>query len=242
MCPPPPPAPAPTPPPASRVEPVGLGATKRDRWAPGCAENRPNPVRGMGLDGVCVSVSVCVCVCCAAPRVFPRSWDHPRAGVGAARRLSLACLSPVRSRVDLSCSGLPAPFDVSPAQEYIGRILALCAVSNLRQQRQRRSVGRWWWRRRLFGLAGWPAVWPRRVATHHRRLGLVPASWLGFPTLRWRRSSAADRDVRIFDGWHVVRPPSCLWLCAPIQCDLGDYEFFQDHVVLEARWQALVSW
>lgn len=196
----------------------------------------------MGLDGVCVSVSVCVC--CAAPRVFPRSWDHPRAGVGAARRLSLACLSPVRSRVDpiylvLACR----PRSMYLLPRSTSGASSPCAVSDLRQQRQRRSVGRrWWWRRRLFGLAGWPAVWPRRVATHHRRLGLVPASWLGLPTLKWRRSSAAERDVRIFDGWHVVRPPSCLWLCAPIQCDLGDYEFFQDHVVLEARWQALVSW
>lgn len=24
--------------------PVGLGATRQDRWAPGCAESRPNPV------------------------------------------------------------------------------------------------------------------------------------------------------------------------------------------------------
>lgn len=38
------------PPAFSRVDPVGLGATRltrQDRWAPGCAENRPNPVRGM---------------------------------------------------------------------------------------------------------------------------------------------------------------------------------------------------
>lgn len=185
---------------------------------------------------------VCKCVCVARPLVCSlalgaireRAWALRGGCLWLVFRLSdlvwiylvLACRPRSMYLPPRSTSGASSP----------------CAVSNLRQQRQRRSVGRCWWRRRLFGLAGWPAVWPRRVATHHRRLGLVPASWLGFPTLRWRRSSAADRDVRIFDGWHVVRPPSCLWLCAPIQCDLGDYEFFQDHVVLEARWQALVSW
>lgn len=94
MCPPPPPAPAPTPPPASRVEPVGLGATRRDRWAPGCAENRPNPVRGMGLDGVCVSVSVCVCVL-RGPSCVPSLLGPSESGRGrcaaAVFGLSFAC-------------------------------------------------------------------------------------------------------------------------------------------------------
>lgn len=131
------------------VDPIGLGATRQDRWASGCAENRPNPVRGM--------------VVVARPFVCSMALSNHWSKVSAAKggyHLVSSRLGHVMSCHIMSCLCLSDlvwiylfwPFwvlDVSRAQEYMAQIC-------LPYPSAYTSYGsQWWWRRRLFGLAGW---------------------------------------------------------------------------------------
>ena len=117
--------------------------------------------------------------------------------------------------------------DVPPAREYIAQpvCLSTCLPTCLRHASYGTDGGGGG---DCLGRLG--GVWPT-----HRLFGCgscVVAFSSILPMSRWRRSSAAETDVRFSTGDTVVRPSSCLGFCAPIQCDLEDYENFQDLVVL----------
>lgn len=175
----------------------------------------------------------CVGVCLARPApscVFPRSWDHP-SGWRQAQRKRLAdrvVLSlPVRSRVDLFCL---IWFCWARCTSSAGVHCPTCLPIYLSTHLPRHaSYG-------TDGGGGGDCLGRLGGVGPTDRLFGCGSCFVAFfsilPMSRWRRSSAAETDVRFSTGDTVVRPSSCLGHCAPIQCDLRNYENFQDLVVL----------
>lgn len=132
-----------------------------------------------------------VCVSCAAPRVFPRFWDRPVQVSGAQRSAERL------SSLVLSCLCLSDLVWILSGLLWRPRCTLSPGVHCLTAYLWGASYG-------TFGGGGgdclaWQlAGWGRRAT--HRPFDLVPASWFSFRMLKWRRSSVAERDVRLRMG------------------------------------------